>query len=205
MSNQPGSRSLRHSVNGIAAHVRSGSFAFSCQVEEISTKGAFLRTDQLLSAGAVMEIDLAKPGGRKMIHTFARVLRACGRTDGEHPHPGLDVDFTSIGYDDSGRLLTWLDELAHQPAPTSRIPTVPVRQQAMAAAKDVEQAPLATAEPMKPMKPSEHAKLMLQVKGLLLEMDDLRFSVRTRDEEIERLRRQLEVAEQLIGKRTNTK
>jgi hypothetical protein len=202
MSNQPGSRSLRHGVNGIAAHVRSGSVAFSCQVEEISTEGAFLRTDQLLSAGAEMEIDLAKPGGRKMIHAFARVQRASGRTDGEHPHPGLDVDFTSIGYDDSGRLLTWLDELAHQPAPSSRIPTVPLRQKA--AVKDQEEAPLAAVEPM-PMKPSEHAKLMLQVKGLLLEMDDLRFSVRTRDEEIEQLRRQLEVAEQLIGRRKNAK
>jgi hypothetical protein len=74
----------------------------------------------------------------------------------------------------------------------------------MAAAEDVEQGPLETVEPM-PMKPSEHAKLMLQVKGLLLEMDDLRFSVRTRDEEIEKLRRQLEVAEQLIGRRANTK
>jgi hypothetical protein len=46
---------------------------------------------------------------------------------------------------------------------------------------------------------------MLQVKGLLLEMDDLRSSVRVRDEEIEQLRRQLEVAERLIGKRTNAK
>jgi hypothetical protein len=202
MSNQPGSRSLRQSVNGIAAHVRSGSFAFSCQVEEISADGAFLRTDRLLSAGAEMEIDLAKPGGRKMIHTLARVQRACGRTDGEHAHPGLDVDFTSIAYDDSGRLLSWLDELAHQAAPTGRIATAPVRQKAIAATRDVEQAPLATEEPMKP---SQHAKLMLQVKGLLLEMDDLRSSVRVRDEEIEQLRRQLEVAERLIGKRTNAK
>jgi hypothetical protein len=106
MSNQAGSRSLRQSVNGIAAHVRSGSFAFSCQVEEISTEGAFLRTDQLLSAGDEMEIDLAKPGGRKMIHALARVLRACGRTDGEHAHPGLVVDFNSFSDDESSGRLT---------------------------------------------------------------------------------------------------
>jgi hypothetical protein len=45
---------------------------------------------------------------------------------------------------------------------------------------------------------------MLQVKGLLLEMDDLRSSLLMRDEEIKQLRRQLEAAERLIGKRVKT-
>ena len=47
----------------------------------------------------------------------------------------------------------------------------------------------------------EHAKRMLQVRGLLLEMDDLRALLRLRDKEIVELRRQLQTAEQLIGRR----
>jgi len=201
MSNQAGSRSRRQIVHGIAAHVRSGSVSFSCQVEEISTEGAFLRTDQLLSAGADLEIDLAKPGERKMIHALARVLRACGRADPEHAHPGLDVDFTSIGFDDSGRLISWLNELVDRPAPAGRPAAAPVRAKPVAVAKNVQLAPPAAAVGEKSF---EQAKLMLQVKGLLLEMDDLRASLHMRDEEIEQLRRQLEAAERLIGKRVKT-
>ncbi len=201
MSNQAGSRSRRQIVQGIAAHVRSGSIAFSCQVEELSTEGAFVRTDQILSAGAELEIDLAKPGGRKMIHALARFLRACGRTDSKHAHPGLDIDFTSIGFDDSGRLISWLNELADRPTPTGRALTAPVDTKPVAVAENVELAPFAAAVQGQPF---EQAKLMLQVKGLLLEMDDLRGSLHMRDEEIEQLRRQLEAAERLIGKRVTT-
>jgi hypothetical protein len=43
--------------------------------------------------------------------------------------------------------------------------------------------------------------MMLQIKGLLLEMDDLRDQMRLRDVEVEELRRQLATAEQLLGRR----
>ena len=46
-----------------------------------------------------------------------------------------------------------------------------------------------------------NAKLMMQIKGLLLEMDELRDRLRLREGEIDQLRRELAAAEQLIGKR----
>ena len=45
------------------------------------------------------------------------------------------------------------------------------------------------------------AKLMMQIKGLLQEMDELRDRLRLREGEIDQLRRELATAEQLIGKR----
>jgi len=42
---------------------------------------------------------------------------------------------------------------------------------------------------------------MTQIKGLLLEMDELRDRLRLREGEIDQLRRELATAEQLIGKR----
>jgi hypothetical protein len=42
---------------------------------------------------------------------------------------------------------------------------------------------------------------MLQVRGLILEMDELRHRLRERDSEVEDLRRQLATVEQLIGRR----
>jgi hypothetical protein len=47
------------------------------------------------------------------------------------------------------------------------------------------------------------SKLMLQIKGLLQEMDDLRDRLRLRDIEVDDLRRQLSTAEQLLGRRTS--
>jgi len=45
---------------------------------------------------------------------------------------------------------------------------------------------------------------MLQIKGLLLETDDLRDKLRLRDIEVDDLRRQLATAEQLLGRRTSS-
>ena len=45
---------------------------------------------------------------------------------------------------------------------------------------------------------------MLQVKGLLLEMDELRRQLRERESEVEELRRQLATVEKLIGRRATS-
>ena len=55
--------------------------------------------------------------------------------------------------------------------------------------------------PAAPAAAPDTAKLMLQVKGLLMEMDELRYRLRERESEVEELRRQLATVEQLIGRR----
>ena len=170
-------------ASGIAAHVRSGAVAFSCQVEELSQVGAFLRTDQAVPAGSKLEMDLVKPGGRKVIH-----IRGWVSAGTSPAHPGLDVDFSSIADDDARRLVAWLDEMrAHDKMKP-----------------DAEVLPAAPRPPAPAPQPADarmdKARMMLQIKGLIMEMDELRDEMRLRDLEIDRLRRELATAEQLIGR-----
>jgi Tfp pilus assembly protein PilZ len=175
MANGPGSQP-RLRVSGVAAHVHSGSVAFSCQVEELSAAGAFLRTDQPFSAGSEVDLDLVKPGARKVLHLAGRVSRAV--PSGQGQHPGLEIEFGSMSGDDSARLGQWLEEMM-----------------ARGAAKTV--APIAadsTEGEGGSDGPHATAKLMMQIKGLLLEMDELRDLLRLREGEIEQLRRDLAAA-----------
>jgi hypothetical protein len=101
-------------------------------------------------------------------------------------HPGLDVEFSAMTSDDSARLGQWLDEMRARG--TAREITRPI-------------APVPAAAGEGSAGPAPDAKLMTQIKGLLLEMDELRDRLRLREGEIDQLRRELAAAEQLIGKR----
>jgi hypothetical protein len=188
------SRSYRFRVSGIAAHVREGAAAFPCQLEELAADGAFLRTDRVIEVGTALEVDLVKPGGRKPLHLRAVVLRTVPSHDGHQP--GLDVEFRLVAPDDFQRLVAWLEEMKSRAtkAPAQAPPAVPAAPAAVL--------PTATTDPLRVDGGDERSKLMLQIKGLLLEMDDLRDRLRLRDIEVDDLRRQLFTAEQLLGRRT---
>ena len=190
------SRSHRFRVSGIAAHVREGAAAFPCQLEELAADGAFLRTDRVIEVGTALEVDLVKPGGRKPLHLRAVVLRTVPGHDGHQP--GLDVEFRLVPPDDFQRLVAWLEEMKSRAtkAPAQAPPAVPAAPAAVL--------PAATTDPLREDGGDERSKLMLQIKGLLLEMDDLRDRLRLRDIEVDDLRRQLFTAEQLLGRRTSS-
>jgi hypothetical protein len=187
------SRSHRFRVSGIAAHVREGAAAFPCQLEELAADGAFLRTDRAIEVGTTLEVDLVKPAGRKPLHLRAVVLRTVPGHDGHQP--GLDVEFRLVPPDDFQRLVAWLEEMKTRAtkAPGQGPPAAPA---AVLPAAPTDSVPKDTGD--------DRSKLMLQIKGLLLEMDDLRDRMRLRDIEIDDLRRQLSTAEQLLGRRTSS-
>jgi hypothetical protein len=174
-------------ARGIAAHVRTGAPVFACQVEEVSRAGAFLRTDQRLEVGVQVDVDLVKPGGRKALHLRGRVEHVVDGGAGRHP--GIDVRFLAVDGDEQRRLAAWIEELRLLDTASVKIP--------------LEVTPVAAPEAADPAEgDSPHAaRMMLQIKGLLLEMDDLRDQMRLRDVEVEELRRQLATAEQLLGRR----
>jgi len=189
------SRSHRFRVSGIAAHVREGAAAFPCQLEELAADGAFLRTDRAVEVGTTLEVDLVKPGGRKPLHLHAVVLRTVPGHDGHQP--GLDVEFRLVPPDDFQRLVAWLEEMKTRATrPPAQGP------QAAAPAAPAAVLPPPAADPVEDAG-DDRSKLMLQIKGLLLEMDDLRDRLRLRDIEVDDLRRQLSTAEQLLGRRTS--
>jgi PilZ domain len=194
---QPRSHRLR--ISGINAHVRVAGATCPCQLEELSADGAFLRCERVAEIGSMLEIELAKPGDRKPLHLRGVVLRTIPGRDGQHH--GLDVEFRLVPNDEFGRLVAWLDEMRSRatqalsqlpgiaaPAPAAIGPLPPVDAAIPPAADDDAG--------------SDREKLMLQIKGLLLQMDDLRDRLRMRDIEIDDLRRQLSTAELLLGKRS---
>ncbi|HYS11318.1 MAG TPA: PilZ domain-containing protein [Myxococcales bacterium] len=175
-------RSQRLRVSGIAAHVRGSAAEFSCQLEELSADGAFLRADRLVEIGSTLEVELVKPGARKPLRLRGIVLRAIPGRDGQQP--GLDVEFRLVPNEDFQGLVAWIDEMrARAGHALSQLPGI---------------APPAQDSDGE----GERSKLMLQIKGLLMEMDDLRDRLRMRDIEIDDLRSQLATAEQLLGRRT---
>ena len=198
MTDQDRRNHSRVRASGIAGHVRSAEIAFACQVEELSTNGAFLLTDQRLAVGADLDLAFVKPGGRKALRIKGRVLRAVG--GGAHHHPGLDIAFTSVEKADSERLVVWLDELTLRAAGREEAPidipekVVPRAPAAVPAVRAVEARAGASSQ--------REARLILQIKGLVLEQNHLREQLRSRDAELDELRRALATAEKLIGLRS---
>ena len=96
--------------------------------------------------------------------------------------------------DDFQRLVAWLEEMK------TRATKPPA--QGPPAAAPAALLPPASADPVEDAG-DDRSKLMVQIKGLLLEMDDLRDKLRLRDIEVDDLRRQLATAEQLLGRRTS--
>jgi len=104
-------------------------------------------------------------------------------------HPGLDVEFIAVASEEQRRLAAWIEELRSLESDAGDAP--------------LEITPVAVDEaaPAAETDSTQTARMMLQIKGLLLEMDELRDQVRQRDVEVEDLRRQLATAEQLLGRR----
>jgi hypothetical protein len=116
------------------------------------------------------------------------------------------VEFRLVPPDEFQRLVAWLEEMKSRstkaPAQSSPAAAVPAAPAAALPAAPAAPLPAATTDPLPEDGGDERSKLMLQIKGLLLEMDDLRDRLRLRDIEIDDLRRQLFTAEQLLGRRT---
>jgi len=197
MIDQAGQHRSRVRASGIASHVRASQIAFTCQVDELSKDGAFLLTDQRLAVGEDLVIAFVKPGGRKALRIKGRVSRVVG--GGVHRHPGLDVAFTSVEKADAQRLVVWLDEMILRAGGREKAP-IETRQEVTLRSPPA--APGARAPEARAGAPSQQeAKLILQMKDLSHERDQLREQLRLRDAELNELHRALATAEKLIGLR----
>jgi uncharacterized protein (TIGR02266 family) len=169
---------------GIVAHVRAPTSAFACQVENLSAGGLFLRTEQHLSRGTALRIELVKAGARKAIELSGMVAGVISPEEAATARfmPGLGVQFTDIESDEADRLEELLTSLGIERSQAVVAPQLRRTQPGMAPrtsrassddvtssdeptdpeailreisdALEAEEAPLATSKPALPPQPS---------------------------------------------------
>ena len=119
-------KSPRVRARGLAVHVSANGRRHPCVVENISVGGLFIRTDSLLDLGAEVQVDLVRPGWKKMLQLGARIVSRtdAGGRDARQP-PGMGVQFFGVRGEQRDKLDVLLQELglppeAGQPIPVSR-------------------------------------------------------------------------------------
>ncbi|HTO97320.1 MAG TPA: PilZ domain-containing protein [Myxococcales bacterium] len=215
-------------AHGLAAHLRSSRGRAQCVVENISLGGLFLRTDQLEDVGTSVSLLLVKPGWKKQLVLTARVTSRIEALGQNWRVPGLGLQFTELDGDSHERLRSLLRQLGapdSQPEVTLPDDSVEVELRTLDPVKDGARASSAGPAPRldgvgrtasRPPPPPqdalgderpagkselEIARLQLQLRGIAMQLSDAQQLIVARDEEIERLREELESAKALL-KRT---
>jgi Tfp pilus assembly protein PilZ len=188
---------------GLAAHLRSDRGGVQCVVENISLGGLFLRTDRLEEVGTSVSLLLVKPGWKKQLTLTARVTSRIEALAGQGRRvPGLGLQFTDVDGDCHERLRALLRQLgAPEAQPEITLPdnSVEVELRALDPADSAVARKAAARNDNVEQKPAENAgqenaRLRIQIRGLAMQLSDAQQLIVNRDEEIERLREQLEMA-----------
>ncbi|MGZ6124124.1 MAG: PilZ domain-containing protein [Myxococcales bacterium] len=195
-------------AQGLAAHLRSERGRTQCVVENISLGGLFLRTDRLEDVGTKVSLLLVKPGWKKQLTLTARVTSRIDALAGQARRvPGLGLQFTEVDGECHERLRALLRQLgAPEAQPEITLPDDAVEVELRPLEPDEEEVRAsppakkpagrsdgAAKEP--PEDPGqENARLRVQLRGLAMQLSDAQQLIVERDEEIERLREQLEMA-----------
>lgn len=108
-------------AHGLVAHLRGPAGRYSCEVENISIGGIFVRTDQILDVGTQLEVDLVRPGWKRGLSYFVRVTSRIDALAGRFAKvtPGMGMQFFGkLDEEHRERLLTLLRQLgAPEPVP----------------------------------------------------------------------------------------
>lgn len=100
-------------ARGVAANLRAQEvLKTGCMVENISAGGLLVRTEQALTVGTPVVMDLVRPGMKKMLKLSGRVVGVAERgAAGPNSPPGLRVMFDPMPDETSDRLGQLLREL----------------------------------------------------------------------------------------------
>lgn len=191
----------RQRAASVAAHVRMDNRIAMCRVEDISESGVFIRTDESLPLGLAVSVDLARPGLKKALRLTGKVVRRTSQGK-----VGIGVHFDTPDSETRARLVQLLADLGgdkYRPieAPASRryepIDLPPLEP---ASAPDPAPAPAASAGagPQTVVTAQlagsapDQARLIIQVKGLLMELGTRDDALARKDREIAALNAQIE-------------
>jgi hypothetical protein len=210
-------RFRRARATNIAARATCSDQTFTCGVENISFGGAFLR-GPILALGSVVNIQIARPGMKKVISLVGRVVAVVEPREAAERRlsPGVGIAFDDCAPDDRPRFLQLLRELgvdesplavtegqgslppiarAAAPAP-ARLPETggspPVLSRAQAPASAPSAATSAPAPATAPARIEEEQRLMFQIKQVFAELRAANAALAKKDAEIARLQSELE-------------
>lgn len=226
------------------AHLRAQGRRTSCQVENISMGGLFVRTDRHFDVNTEVMVELTRAGWKQPLTVPATVTSSLdgliasksGRV------PGMGLRFGRLDGEALVRLSQLLDDLGGAPKDPGQAPdplppaeeaprptvvqpleldlgTNGERLQTTAVAIDpsleqpedgtdllrpllpeeISSPPPAAAQP-RDQRARDDPKMMVQIRGLLMEVNELQNRMHDRDLEIERLREELEVARTALGR-----
>ena len=200
-------RHPRVRARGLAAHLRTGVGRAPCLVENISLGGLFVRTDQLEEVGTEVGIELVRPGWKRALDLEALVTSRVEpiASASEKKGPGMGLQFVRVGDNQFDRLRLLLRDLgagegANTPADGTGLPDQPLDPAQFGGAA----ARAASAPDFESHAPDEVRKLMIQIKGLVMQLAETQEQVRARDLQIERLQEELDVIRGALSRAAKT-
>jgi Tfp pilus assembly protein PilZ len=206
-------------AKGVAAHLRTEKGRTPCQVENVSAGGVFVRTDRLEQVGTEIFVDLVKPGWKRALTLTARVTSRVDAIDGrisKRP-PGMGLQFLRLDDKQFERLRSLVLELgAPDPGEGITLPQL-VEDAIEGALREANLPPpapldfsLPDYEPERsasqghdpePASPRpQFDKLMLQIRGLVLQLSDAQQQLSQREAEIHKLREELETTRAALSR-----
>jgi hypothetical protein len=207
-------RSPRIRAKGLVVHIVAANLRRACLVENISIGGLFARTDMDLPLNSLVRIEMAHPGWKKMMLLGARVMNRVdpGSAQQSSMPPGIGLQFVGPPRDERVRLEALLEELG-MPTDVAQAQSasegtdmdlqavkVPVEPPALEVVALIEvppdEQPAAPPPPAPPPPPPpggtpERELLLMQIRGLLMELGEAHMALQKKDLLIEELQAEL--------------
>ena len=172
--------------------------------------GLFVRTDRLEEVGVEILVDLVKPGWKRLLTVSGRITSRVDALDGRLSRrmPGMGIQFLRLDEKQRDRLQSLLRELgAPEEDLEVTLPDDSAEEELRALelrALDLEAVSAETSEPLDPepqplwqqvqmvKEEADTARLMLQIRGLVMQLSETQQQLFRREQEIEGLKSDLE-------------
>ncbi len=186
----------RVQARSVAAHLTTRDGSARCVAENISLGGVFFRTDLRLDQGMPVVMDLVRPGLKRALRVTGRVVASLDAATAAERGcaPGLRIQFDPASGDIAERLRQMIEELRASERAAAVVPLPPSSSPDPSAGPRQPSAAGSSADP-------DGARLMVQVKGLLMELGEVTQRADQREREVAELKAEIEHLRYELAKR----